>query len=654
MIEGEVLKRYELSLDDILPQIMETIIEVYGERHREKIEKNFKSSYLNSYITYDRIKSDYNKKESICCTKLSLDFLKKIGEKIETEEEKKCKESGYDYLSDEHKEILYIYMGEYKFNEYGDIFSFDNTLLETDNEYRRKKIIKKRCDVLKKLGFDVIPEDYEDKIKSPDLQEAFRKIQEVYKIALECKEEFDKFKEENKDYEEYFEKCNKYKRELDLKYLKESYRRVLPLCSEEEQKKIQYALANESLTEVYKFLCVVDRERKYFSEYDDSLITAFSEENDKYIEDGKWQGLSAKEKRIKYLKSIGLDLGDDYEKYQKSEEAKKLSPDKDLVKEVSRIKEKCKQAKDREFFINTGNYEQCKKNLLRQGIKGESDFSIEFLKQAKTCVETNFIQNENGEYQPFYTIHIPLCGMINGSNDVLLIHEILHVAEISAEKVDENQYSFKTGLDIVVRDVPKEGTVIFDDDKTFTNGDERRDYEIFSENIHQQLAIKVTQKLHEKGVFILDRTEYVKDIGASSYEQIDVITQDLRENHEEDVIDCMMAPSMSEVENRFGKENITALNDCVKKYRAIPYYKFMREYMEKKDTELIRYAFNVIRESKIISNNITKYMNDRFKITTTEIGKNTFSSTNKDKKLAMQVVNCDKELEIGGRTSNGE
>ena len=77
MIEGEVLKRYELSLDDILPQIMETIIEVYGERHRKQIENNFKRAYLNSYITYDRIKSDYNKKLNLCRTKISLDFLKK-------------------------------------------------------------------------------------------------------------------------------------------------------------------------------------------------------------------------------------------------------------------------------------------------------------------------------------------------------------------------------------------------------------------------------------------------------------------------------------------------------------------------------------------------------------------------------------------------
>ena len=51
MIEGEVLKRYELSLDDILPQIMETIIEVYGERHRISNEVHQENRQGNSLRT---------------------------------------------------------------------------------------------------------------------------------------------------------------------------------------------------------------------------------------------------------------------------------------------------------------------------------------------------------------------------------------------------------------------------------------------------------------------------------------------------------------------------------------------------------------------------------------------------------------------------
>lgn len=654
MIEGEVLKRYELSLDDILPQIMETIIEVYGERHRKQIENNFKRAYLNSYITYDRIKSDYNKKLNLCRTKISLDFLKKIGEKIDTEEEKNSTLFGPAYLSEEHKNILDKYMGDRGFNEDGTIFSFDDSLLETDNEYRKKVIIQKRCDLFKKLGYEVTPENYKEKIASPDMQEALAHIQKVYKIALECREEFDKFNEENKDYDEYFEKCDKYKKELELKYLKESYRRVLPLCSEEEQKKIQDALENESLTGIYRFSCEIDREGKYFASYGESLIMAFSEENDKYIEDGKWQGKSAQRARIQYFKSMGLDLGDEYEAYQKSEEAQKLIPDKDLVKEVLRIKEECKNAEKREFFIHTGNYEQCKKNLLKQGIKDESDFSIEFAKKAVVCVETNFIENENGEDEPFYPIHIPMCGLMEGSNDVLLVHELLHVAEFSAEKIGEKQYFFKTGLDVSINDIPRERAAIFDDDKTLGIDREKRDYEILSENLHQRLAIKVTRKLHEKGIFILDSPEYVTERRSSTYEEIDVITQEIRERHEEDIIDSMMAPTMEEVEDRFGKENLIALNSCVRKFRAIPYYKYKGDLVDNKDTELTRYASELIGESKTISDNITEYVNNRFKIRTAEIGKNTLDVARKDKKIAMQVVSYDKELEIGGRTENGE
>ncbi len=654
MIKGEVLKRYELSLDDILPQIIETIIEVYGQRHRKQIEDNFKRAYLNPYITYERIMKDYDRKEDICCAKLSIEFLKKLGEEIDPIEEKRVNEIGTAYLSEGHKEILNKYMGNRKFSEDGAIFSFDDILLETDNEFRKKLIMQKRCDLFKRLGYEVTPENYEKKIATPELQEALVHIQEVYKIAIECREKFDKFKEENKDYDEYFEKCDKYKRELDLKYLKESYRRVLPLCSEEEQKKIQSALENESLTEVYSFLCTVDGEGKYFSDYGDSLITAFSEENDKYIDDEKWQGLSAKRERIRYFKSMGLDLGDDYEEYQKSEEAKKLIPDKDLVKEVARIKEECKQEKDQEFFINTGNYEQCKKNLLSQGIKGESDFSIEFVKKAIPCVETNFIQNEDGKLEHFYPVFIPLCGMEVGANDIILVHELLHVAEESVEKIDENKYSFKSGLDIIVCEISNESADVLDDNRTSVTNRKKRTYEILSENIHQQLAIKVTQKLHEKGIYILDRPEYAREKGVSTYEQINILTQELMKEHEDTMIDAMMAHTLEDAENYLGKENLAELNNCVKKFRALPYLDFLRDFDENKDTELTRSAFSLIRESKTIVANISKHIKSGFKITTSEIGEATSSSLSEDKKIAMRTVNHDQEIVIGGKKENGE
>lgn len=209
-------------------------------------------------------------------------------------------------------------------------------------------------------------------------------------------------------------------------------------------------------------------------------------------------------------------------------------------------------------------------------------------------------------------------------------------------------------MDVSINDIPRERAAIFDDDKPLGIDREKRDYEILSENLHQRLAIKVTRKLHEKGIFILDSPEYVTERKSSTYEEIDVITQEIRERHEEDIIDSMMAPTMEEVEDRFGKENLIALNSCVRKFRAIPYYKYKGDLVDNKDTELTRYASELIGESKTISDNITEYVNNRFKIRTAEIGKNTLDVARKDKKIAMQVVSYDKELEIGGRTGNGE
>ena len=38
MIESEVFKRYQLPIEELRPKIIDTIVEVYGKRHRAQIE----------------------------------------------------------------------------------------------------------------------------------------------------------------------------------------------------------------------------------------------------------------------------------------------------------------------------------------------------------------------------------------------------------------------------------------------------------------------------------------------------------------------------------------------------------------------------------------------------------------------------------------
>ena len=37
MIESEVFKRYQLPIEELRPKIIDTIVEVYGKRHRAQI-----------------------------------------------------------------------------------------------------------------------------------------------------------------------------------------------------------------------------------------------------------------------------------------------------------------------------------------------------------------------------------------------------------------------------------------------------------------------------------------------------------------------------------------------------------------------------------------------------------------------------------------
>ena len=77
MIESEVFKRYQLPIEELRPKIIDTIVEVYGERHRAQIEDRLNNLYINTYVTAEDVKNDYNTKSSHFVSMLSVKFLRK-------------------------------------------------------------------------------------------------------------------------------------------------------------------------------------------------------------------------------------------------------------------------------------------------------------------------------------------------------------------------------------------------------------------------------------------------------------------------------------------------------------------------------------------------------------------------------------------------
>ena len=265
--------------------------------------------------------------------------------------------------------------------------------------------------------------------------------------------------------------------------------------------------------------------------------------------------MRVKSDRVKYFKAKGLDLGNNYEDYENSEEAKKLLPDKGIVETLYAIKKECDKERDMEFFLNTGNYEACKRNILAQGIKVQDNFSKEFVENGVTCIVPNVRQDDNGNYQLFNIVHLPLVKILQEYKDVQIVHELLHTVESSMKQLSKDEIYFKFGFDEAVEPICHNEEELIVDDRQSNPNEPKRSYEIFSENLHQQLAIEVTRRLHEKGIYLYGDQKLAKETGSTSYEHYNVITANFQKVYREEIIDGMMSPTRDGITEIVGTEN---------------------------------------------------------------------------------------------------
>ena len=655
MIESEVFKRYQLPIEELRPKIIDTIVEVYGERHRAQIEDRLNNLYINSYVTANDVQSDYNTKNSHFVAMLSVKFLRNIGMDISKETEDEVYKRGTFALLEEHKEVLKQYFETSNFTEYGKILSFDDKLINSENDYANRMHKANRCEILKAMGLEISPENYDEVIQTKQGQECLNRVMDIYKVAAECKNDFNQFKEDNKDYIEYIEKVKKYEQELKFKYMKEYATRIVPHCDKELGAKIEEVLA-KNYTSDYRFTQEVDKDGIYIARYGEPLILSFSEDAEEKLSKDNFESLRVKSDRVKYFKAKGLDLGNNYEDYENSEEAKKLLPDKELVETLYTIKKDCDKEMDMEFFLNTGNYEACKRNILAQGIKVQDNFSKEFVENGVTCIVPNVRQDDNGNYQLFNIVHLPLVKLLHDYKDVQIVHELLHTVESSMKQLSKDEIYFKFGFDEAVEPICHNEEELIVDDRQSNPNEPKRSYEIFSENLHQQLAIEVTRRLHEKGIYLYGDQKLAKETGSTSYEHYNVITANFQKVYREEIIDGMMSPTRDGITEIVGTENFERLNLAVNEYAELPYYKMMEDIIEKKDTELTRKRQELANRGAQIVEDMIEYEQDReeYSISVQKIGKSTVHRPLQSKRVAMQTLTKDKTKVLEGEQSRNE
>lgn len=655
MIESEVFKRYQLPIEELRPKIIDTIVEVYGKRHRAQIEDRLNNLYINSYVTAEDVQNDYNTKNSHFVSILSVKFLRKIGMEVSKETEDEVYSGGTFHLPEEQKDVLRQYFGTSNFTDYGKILSFDDELINSENDYSNRMHKANRCEILKAMGLEISPENYDEVIQTKQGQECLKRAMEIYKVAAECKNELGQFKEDNKDYIEYIEKVKKYEQELKFKYMKKYAEQIVPYCDKELGAKIEEALA-KNYTLDYRFTQDTDKDGIYIATHGEPLILAFSDDAEEKLAKDNFESMRVKSDRVKYFKTKGLDLGSNYEDYENSEEAKKLLPDKGIVETLYAIKKECDKERDMEFFLNTGNYEACKRNILAQGIKVQDNFSKEFVENGVTCIVPNVRQDDNGNYQLFNIVHLPLVKLLHDYKDVQIVHELLHTVESSMKQLSKDEIYFKFEFDEAVEPICHNEEELIVDDRQSNPNEPKRSYEIFSENLHQQLAIEVTRRLHEKGIYLYGDQKLAKETGSTSYEHYNVITANFQKVYREEIIDGMMSPTRDGITEIVGTENFERLNLAVNEYAELPYYKMMEDIIEKKDTELTRKRQELANRGAQIVEDMIEYEQDReeYSISVQKIGKSTVHRPLQSKRVAMQTLTKDKTKVLEGEQSRNE
>jgi len=257
-----------------------------------------------------------------------------------------------------------------------------------------------------------------------------------------------------------------------------------------------------------------------------------------------------KDKILAYFKSCGLEL-DENEEYEKNEEAQKLIPSPDLVKKAVSLKRKYEE----ELAVSTGTFPEDKEKIKSLNLLCDVNFSPAFISAGKKCLQPNLVKNDAGKTENVNLVFYPSL-KYSEYNDVVLVHEFLHCLEGSV-RTEGNRHIFSTGFESVELQTSENSDI------NDSVEHERRQYEVFSENIHQRLAIMVTEELHSRGVRFFESDKECKTRGATEFEKLDPITEEFFNKFGKSIMYARMTGNISKLQDKVGRDNFDKLNELV-------------------------------------------------------------------------------------------
>lgn len=418
--------------------------------------------------------------------------------------------------------------------------------------------------------------------KSIDAKE---KINEAIKRIDSAKDIFYKYQElfyqEIKPYQEYFDIASRLD-ELETnstpEYIIYFIKRLFPFLSKEDK---EFYLLNreklenkETASEYFrKMQCFKNYVSHYITDRIDfshsGLISYFSDKNEEEMQNPN-ESKYIKNNRIKYFKSLGIDLGDNYEEYINNPEVRRLWPSKVMINEIEKVKREIYEATIKSFFLTVPMYQENKKTLEETGFTDKRETPFQFQNYLKNCwnISPNYIMKKNfTRVDDAFILHPIImfsayCG--NNEFDKSIIHELNHLVEEHIKSV------FKKIIEngSLMIQVVTECGLNCQSEEPYIRELEKHQYELFNETINDIIANEITDLMHAKGIYLFTepglQEENDKNICLYSYSK--PLTLDFFNEFRKDIIYARMTGNRSSLYEKIGESNYNALNDLINEF----------------------------------------------------------------------------------------
>lgn len=568
------------NFEKVKPQLKKYFVEYYGEKYREQIESRIEeiipifpykiedlTKYLEFYISIKR-------------KELGIKYLKLNNIDISQNEIDEFYQSGsilHILERDGAGELIRLY---FESDAYHEIPSFGFSAFYPGTE-ETDHIKRKKADFLKKMG--AVFDDYEIFISSEEAKPYIEEIEKQIEIVLKLNEEF---REYLKGYESFFKAIGdsaNIKEKIEEKKLKEYVLDIKSYLSLEDQKLLDQRCEITEL-KAYKILIPSSIKNPSYIEFFSTVVTN-KLDNPSTINATKEYII---EMQKRYFSSIGVyEEQMDFNVFMNSDLYQEYRPKSEFADELLKKRVNRLESVPQEVFEATSTL----KNDIEK-INGFNPVNKQILnyqalqKENYGRISLNYTIDETGVKSLKYLLFNCYSFFNPGYLDVFFIHEINHAIE-SQIIDDDGEY-----VDV------KSGFMEFKEKLDCSELNQGIQRENFNEIINHMIAMEITKKMHEDGVYLFGHPKMARIENGTEYEHSRILVDKFFNKYKEIILKSRMGKSLQPIEEAFGRDNFNRLNEIVNEFSELPTTDLIASFLAKKETEHTRKKEELVAESQ--------------------------------------------------------